>query len=172
MMIHSSSLFSLLNPALHCFPHIRNLVLHHSDTKPAVNPGKAKPLFNTLAKSKVRLGHNRHTPLILPREIGDIPHSDRQHAPASANTKSQGRGDPEKNIAVPRDDAASHGGDKNIEGTGHDLLAAGLGWGEIGNSVCERLLEVEGAVHGIVKGVLGGDSVLVQKTTAISNLNC
>lgn len=155
-------LFSLLDPALDYLPSFRHLVVDHARAQIRVNLSEASALLNTLTDPNVRVGHNGEPLLVLPGEVGDVAHGDGQDGPGGADADGEREGGAEEDVAVAGDNATGHRGDEDVDGTGHELLAAGPRGRERGNCVGEGLLEVERRVDRVVDLVLGGDGVLVE----------
>lgn len=142
-----------------------------SSTELGVDLGEADALGEALTQPDVRLGNDGEPLLVLPGEVGDVAHGDGQHGPAGTDAQGEGEGSAEDDAAVAGDDAAGHGGDEDVDGTGHELLAALPRGCQGRNGAGEGLLEVEGLVHGLVDLVLGGDGILVQCQTRLSDVN-
>lgn len=164
-------LFSLLNPVLQRLPHISDLVVNVLYTDLPVDLGKRNGLLDTLAQLDVRLGHGGELLLVLPRQVGGIPHRDGQHGPAGADAQGEGHGGAQHNVAVAGDDAAGHGGDEDVDGAGHELLAALTRGRQGGDCAGEGLLEVKGRVDGLVDLVLGGDGDVVEEQARAADLD-
>lgn len=139
----SIPLFSLLHPSLDRLPRISDFLIHHPRAKFTVHLGETCTLLQTLPDLQVCFRDSRNPLLVLPCQVRDVPHGDGEDDPASANTERKGRSCAEEDVAVARDDAAGHGGDKNVDSAGHELLVRLAGRGEGGDGSCEGLFEVE-----------------------------
>lgn len=164
-------LFSLLNPVLQCLPHIGDLVVDVLYTHLPVDLGKRNGLLDTLTQLDVGLSHGRELLLVLPRQVGDVPHRDGEHSPAGADAQGKGHGGAQDDAAVAGEDAAGHGGDEDVDGAGHELLAALSRGCQGGDCAGEGLLEVEGRVHRLVDLVLGGDGDVVEEQARSADLD-
>src|SRR5699024_5026042 len=153
----------LLDPTLNSLSGVSYLLIHVSYTDILVNLGEAHTLLDALTQLDVRLGDGREALLVLPGQVGHVPHGDGKDGPPGADAEGKGHGGAQEDVAVARDDATRHGGDEHVDGAGHELLAALTGRGQRGNGAGEGLLEVEGRVHRLVDLVLGGDGELVQE---------
>lgn len=171
MTFRHSRLFALLNPALNSFSRICYLVINELLANLAVNLCKADSSGELLTELEMGISNGRETLLVLPRQVRDISHGDGQYGPAGTNTESERDGRAEENVSVSGDDASGHGGDKDVDGAGHELLAALARWSQRGNGAGEGLLKVEGGIHGLVDLVLGGDSETIQGETSLPNLD-
>lgn len=166
-----SHLFALLNPTLDGFSRIRYLVVNELLSNLAVNLGKADSPGELLAELEMGISDSRESLLVLPRQVGNVAHGDGQYGPAGTNTESERDGRAEENVSVSGDDASGHGGDKDVDSTRHELLAALARWSERGNGSGEGLLKVEGGIHGLVDLVLSADGETVQGETSLANLD-
>lgn len=166
-----SHLFSLLYPALHGFPGICDLFIDVAYAELRMDLGEAHTLEQTITDLEMRLRHSREALLILPRKIRDIAHGDGEDGPAGSYAESERRRRTQQDVAVACDDTAGHGGDQDVDGARHELLTRLAGWGERRNRRCEGLLEVKGAVHGLVDLVLGGHGAAVQQHADLADLD-
>lgn len=164
-------LFPLLNPVLQCLSHISDLVVNVLCAHLPVDLGKRNGLLDTLAQLDVRLCHGGELLLVLPRQVGDVPHRDGQHGPASADAQGKRHGGAQHDVAVAGEDAAGHGGDEDVDGAGHELLAALARGRQGGDCAGEGLLEVKGRVDGLVDLVLGGDGDVVEEQARAADLD-
>lgn len=133
--------------------------------------GKRNGLLDALAQLDVGLCHGGEFLLVLPRQVGDVPHRDGQHGPAGADAQGKRHGGAQHNVAVAGEDAAGHGGDEDVDGAGHELLAALARGGQGGDCAGEGLLEVKGRVDGLVDLVLGGDGDVVEEQARAADLD-
>lgn len=171
MFTLSPFLFPLLNPVLQRLPHISDLVVNVLYTDLSVNLGERNSLLDALTQLDVRFGHSRELLLVLPRQVGDVPHRDGEDGPAGADAQGKGHGGAQDDAAVAGEDASGHGGDEDVDGARHELLAALSRRCQGGDCAGEGLFEVKGRVDGLVDLVLSGDGDVVEEQARSADLD-
>lgn len=163
--------FALLDPILHRLPRAFHLLVHHLARNPPMRLHKVDALRPRLARPDMRVRHDGEPLLIGPGQVRDIAHGDRQDRPAHADAERGGDGRAQQDVTAARDDAAGHGGDQHVHQPGHQRLAGLGGRRERRDRVGEGLLEVEGARHAAVYGVLGAAGVPVQEEPRVAHVD-
>lgn len=163
---------TLAHQLLQLLPRLPDLLLHHLPRHAAVRHTRVPQVLGLLTDGQMLLRHDRHLLLILPHQVGDVPHRHGQQRPSSDGTERQRRERAEEDAAVPRDDGAGHCGDDDVDAAGEKALAGFRGGGERGDGVGEGVLDVQGAGEEVVEAVFCGEGVVVQEEPGLADLGC
>lgn len=68
------------------------------------------------------------------------------------------------------DDVVCYGGNKDVDSVGYEFFVGFVGRGEGGDGMGEWFFEVEGWVDGVVEGIFGCGSVVVEEEVCFVNL--
>lgn len=135
-----------------------------------VHLGHVDALLDALAGPDVRVRQGGELLLVLPRQRADVVHGDGEDGPGGAETEGERGSAAEDNAAVARNDATGHARDENVDGAGHEALAALAGRGQAGDGRGEGVLEIEGAGHAVVDGVFGDAGLVVEEEAGAADL--
>ena len=119
--------FALADPLLDSFLDtlhlVHSLVIAHLTVRLAC----LDEFPHALHRSGVVVGDDGIFLLVLPGQVAHIPRGNGDSVMRSSDTGDDGDSGSEQDVAVSRNDASGHGGDKNVDGARKELLTGLLG---------------------------------------------
>jgi hypothetical protein len=128
-------LFAILYPPLNLFPRLAGRFIRPPCHSLCMNPRLAPGLLRKPSYLHMRISDHGHPFFIFPAQVRGILHRNRDQHPSCGNPDGQWKGGADQDLLIPGDDAASHRGDKDVDGAREELFACLRGRGKGGDCV-------------------------------------
>lgn len=128
-------LFPIFDPPLNLFPRLPCRFIRPPCHSLCMNLRLAPGVLRKPSYLHMRISDHGHPLFIFPAQVCDILHRDRDEHPTCGNSDCQWKCRADEDLLIPRNNAASHRGDKYVDGARKELFACLRGRGKRGDCV-------------------------------------
>lgn len=121
--INAENLVALADQLLQLLPDLADLVFHPSPGHAAVCHASRPDVLSPFTEVEMLLGNGGNLLLVLPYQVGDVAHRDRQEGPGGHGTERERRQRAKEDSTVAAYDGAGHSRDNYIGSAGEEMLA-------------------------------------------------